>query len=236
MGRKPLTLTEQDWLEEANPLKMVSFLRERKASERKLRLFGCACCRRVWSLLPNEASRNAVAVAEQFADKLLKRKDLNQAALACADSAGRSSHNAAETVVQVSLQKAAWTTAYNAAILTAGTGPLQPSDLARHRAAEELERRQQRKLLHDIFGNPFVPVAINAAWLTWNGGTIPKLAQAVYDERLLPAGHLDPARLTVLGDALEEAGCTEAAILAHCREPAEHVRGCWLVDLLLAKT
>jgi hypothetical protein len=62
-----------------------------------------------------------------------------------------------------------------------------------------------------------------------------KLAQAAYDDRRLPSGVLDPARLTVLADALEDAGCADAAILAHCRRPGEHVRGCWVVDLLLGK-
>ena len=43
------------------------------------------------------------------------------------------------------------------------------------------------------------------------------------------------ARMPTLADALEEAGCTNADILAHCRQPGEHVRGCWVLDLLLGK-
>jgi hypothetical protein len=42
-------------------------------------------------------------------------------------------------------------------------------------------------------------------------------------------------RLPVLADALEEAGCTISDILDHCRGPGPHVRGCWVVDLLLGK-
>jgi hypothetical protein len=61
------------------------------------------------------------------------------------------------------------------------------------------------------------------------------LARAAYDQRELPAGTLDPARLAVQADALEEAGCTDADILNHCRRPGVHVRGCWAVDLLLGK-
>ena len=61
------------------------------------------------------------------------------------------------------------------------------------------------------------------------------LAQAAYDQRTLPAGHLDPARLAVLADALDEAGCTDADVLNHLRGPGPHVRGCWAVDLLLGK-
>ena len=59
--------------------------------------------------------------------------------------------------------------------------------------------------------------------------------QAAYEERELPAGTLDLARLAILADALEEAGCTNADILNHCRVPGVHVRGCWAVNLLLGK-
>jgi hypothetical protein len=60
------------------------------------------------------------------------------------------------------------------------------------------------------------------------------LAQAAYEHRTLPAGTLEPARLALLADALEEAGCTSAAVLDHCRGPGPHVRGCWVVDLILS--
>jgi hypothetical protein len=71
-------------------------------------------------------------------------------------------------------------------------------------------------------------VTITPAWAAWNDGTIPKLAQAIYEERAFD-------RLPILADALEEAGCDNADILAHCRQPGPHVRGCWVVDLLVGK-
>ena len=61
------------------------------------------------------------------------------------------------------------------------------------------------------------------------------MAEAAYEQRELPAGTLDPARLTVLADALEDAGCADADLLGHLRGPGPHVRGCWAVDLLLGK-
>jgi hypothetical protein len=64
---------------------------------------------------------------------------------------------------------------------------------------------------------------------------VSSLAQAAYDVRLLPSGELDAARLAVLSDALEEAGCTDGALLSHLRGPGPHVRGCWAVDLILGK-
>jgi hypothetical protein len=91
------------------------------------------------------------------------------------------------------------------------------------------ELKHQADLLRCIFGPlPFRPVVIDPSWLTWNGGTIPKLAEAIYDERRF-------GDLPILADALEEAGCTDADTLAHCRSGGEHVRGCWVVDLLLGR-
>lgn len=111
------------------------------------------------------------------------------------------------------------------------------AELTRPNFEDGLEREAmaQCQLAHDIFGNPFHPVTIDPAWLAWNNGTIVKLAQTIYDERELPSGHLDTGRLAILADALEDAGCTNADILAHCRSAGPHVRGCWVVDLLLCK-
>ncbi len=91
----------------------------------------------------------------------------------------------------------------------------------------------QQELLLEILGNPFRPVALNAAWLT---PAVLSLAQAAYKYLALPAGTLDPDRLAVLADSLEEAGCTNPDILGHLRGPGPHVRGCHIVDMLLDKT
>ena len=81
-------------------------------------------------------------------------------------------------------------------------------------------------LLRDIFGNPFRPIVADPAWLT---PTVQFIAVALYQDRAFD-------RLPILADALEEAGCTNADVLLHCRLPGEHVRGCWVVDLVLGKT
>jgi hypothetical protein len=90
------------------------------------------------------------------------------------------------------------------------------------------ESKYQASLLRHIVGNPFRPVQVEPRWFSWNGGTVLKLARAI-DEQW--ACH----RLPVLADALEDAGCTDADILGHCRGPGPHVRGCWVIDLLLGK-
>jgi hypothetical protein len=83
----------------------------------------------------------------------------------------------------------------------------------------------QACFVRDIFGNPFRKVKVKRVWLT---GNVVALAQTIYDDRFFD-------RLPILADALEDAGCDNADFLNHCRQPGEHVRGCWVVDLVLEK-
>jgi hypothetical protein len=93
-------------------------------------------------------------------------------------------------------------------------------------AAYNAESAAQTALVRDLFGSPFRPAPFpEPSWLGWNDGTPVKMAQAIYDDRAFD-------RLLVLADALEEAGCPDPDMLAHCRQPGEHVRGCWVVDLV----
>jgi hypothetical protein len=87
------------------------------------------------------------------------------------------------------------------------------------------EQTHQCELLRDIFVSPFRPVTVEACWQT---SMVLALAQAIYDERGFDS-------LPILGDALEDAGCANRAILDHLRGPGVHVRGCWPVDLLLGR-
>jgi hypothetical protein len=92
-------------------------------------------------------------------------------------------------------------------------------------------------LLRDRWGPTlFRPVAADPAWLAWHGGAIVKLAQAVYEERELPSGHLDASRLAVLADMLEEANCSDPQLLGHLRGPGPHVRGCFAIDALMGRS
>jgi hypothetical protein len=72
--------------------------------------------------------------------------------------------------------------------------------------------------------------------MAWEDGTVVKIAHAAYEQCSLPSGHLDNARLAVLADALEDAGCRDADILGHLRGPGLHVRGCWPLDLVLGRS
>jgi hypothetical protein len=95
--------------------------------------------------------------------------------------------------------------------------------------------RTQVSLLRDLLANPFQPLPVLCPSLTGPESLVVSLAQAAYDQRILPEGALDPLRLAILADALEELGCTDAEVLGHLRSPGPHARGCWAVDLLLKK-
>jgi hypothetical protein len=84
------------------------------------------------------------------------------------------------------------------------------------------------QLIHDIFGNPFQGVTVDPVWLTRLGGVVSRLAQDIYHGR-----HWN--EMPVLGDALEDAGCTDQVLLDHCRAGRTHARGCWLLDRLLSR-
>jgi hypothetical protein len=83
------------------------------------------------------------------------------------------------------------------------------------------------RIVRDVYPNPFRPVAFDPSWLT---DTVVSLARGMYDSR-------DFSPMPVLADALQDAGCDHPDVLAHCRDPqAPHVRGCWVVDLVLGKS
>jgi hypothetical protein len=228
-------MTEAEWLacDSADAaLRFVTGLE--KKSNRKLRLFGCACCRRNWYLLNDPRSRRAVEVAEAFADGQAKLKDAQAGALDARNevSSGQLASpvnyfasQAAAAVVGNFPLSAAWQ-GVQATLAALGNFPHRSADAIRK------ENAAQADLLREVFGNPFVVVSVDPAVRT---PTVRSLAQSAYDERLLPSGELDPPRLAVLADALEEAGCSDADILGHLRGPGPHVRGCWVVDLLLGK-
>src|SRR5262249_49189611 len=93
---------------------------------------------------------------------------------------------------------------------------------------EKREQTHQSALLRCIFGNSFRPILLDVTWLHGHEGTVLKLARNIYKERAFD-------RLPVLADALEDAGCDNADILNHCRQPGEHAPGCWILDMLLNK-
>jgi hypothetical protein len=218
-------VTEQEWLACEDSLELLSHLGGELSSDRKSRLFAAASARRVLHLLP-DAAREAIEAAEAFADGHIDKprlKEVFKAAEAAARKArsARSAHHTVRDVSRPSASHCCWYVAWSAAYVA--------DDLPDGR---EGQAKYQAALVRDIAGSPFREVAVAAAWQT---PAATALAAAAYDDRLLPAGHLDAARLSVLADALEDAGCDNTDLVGHLRSPGPHVRGCWAIDLLLGK-
>ena len=217
-------MTEAEWLACADPQKVLDFLRN-KASDRKLRLFAVACCRRLWHLMAEESWRQAVEMAERYADKIGSKRAMqrlwSEIEKAEITRTQRIPTYRGEFLPSHAVEAVLRVDAFFAARLISVVVP-DVTDVPIRLVA----------ILEDIVGNPFRAITINPAWLT---PIVSNLATAAYEERALPSGELDPARLAVLADVLEAAGCAQADLLAHCRQPGLHVRGCWVVDLLLGK-
>jgi hypothetical protein len=208
----------------------------RQVREPRLRrLYVCACCRRIWDLLTDARSRRAVEIAELFADG---QASDNQLAGAHSEACVAAAEMGAAVVRLPSFKRklphklhvAALAAAHASATQVTVRGSLAAAEASFvHLAQVSGEHRNQATLLRDIFGKSFHSVAIEPHWLTWNHTTVAAIARHIYDER---AFHEMP----ILADALEDAGCTNADLLEHCRGPGPHVRGCWAVDLLLGKS
>jgi hypothetical protein len=230
---------ERDWLNATDPRAMLEVVRD-KASDRRLRLFGCACVRRLWDLLLEEQSRRLVEVGELYADGFVDEQELSEVRQSYDDYLHEVDEGDCELVLpETEAGYAACEVAdHGAGIFCALYACHYAASAREDGGREQDERAAQVALLHDIFGPlPLCPPPpIDPAWLKWNDGCVMKLATAIYEEPSLPDGKLDNARLLVLADALEEAGCHDEDILRHCRHKGQvHVRGCWVIDLLLNK-
>ncbi len=202
-------------------------------SERKRRLLSAAFCRRAWHLLTQKRSRRAVEVAERYADGLATSDEL------------RAAGAAAEQADTLDDNHVIWGEVAGAALLTADPDPspedvanivaknvgwsaafaVDPDTLKTDTGAERAERAALCALVREVLGNPFRPVAFSPRWRT---ETAVALARHMYESR-------DFSALPILADALQDTGCDNDDILAHCRGSGPHVRGCWVVDLVLGK-
>jgi hypothetical protein len=232
-------MTEAEWLASDDPQAMMALggLRGRLLDSpsaycrRKLRLFACACCRQVWDSIKSTSARAVVGVAEKYADGLV-----NLSAMDAAERRWERNGGYEPTDVLIDI---------------CGRAPryIVEHNLARNR---EVAPSLQAALLRDIFGNPFRPVCPPVACadgpvcpqhgFAWLTPTVLRIAEAIYADR-------DFSIMPILADALEDAGCDNAELLAHCRDDVKcsdcdggwiplggpHVRGCWVLDLILGK-
>ena len=220
-------MTEAEWNHYPFPEPMLQFLGS-KVTERKLRLFAAACCRRVWHLLTDERSRLAVEVAERYGDGLASRSERKTAAEAAHAARGTGS---AAIAASFAIQKAARDLTANIMNIAGDTATLAVYAVENaNGTVREVEYAAQAALVRDLFGNPFGPDStIGPAVLDWNHGMVRRIALSIYDNREFD-------RLSLLHSALARAGCDNDELLAHLRSEGPHVRGCWALDLVLGRS
>jgi hypothetical protein len=192
----------------------------RQALDRKLRLYAVAECRRIWLLMTHLESRRSVEAAEAYADRLITRKEMEAAREGSAPYIRDSNVTRAEYAA-ASVARGAMTLHWIVDLVRRAILEAQPPV---YRAADELNS-ESIGLIRCIFGNPFRPVTFDPRWRT---SDVLGLARAIYDDRAFD-------RLPILADALMDAGCGDEQVLGHCRGDGPHVRGCWVVDLVLEK-
>jgi hypothetical protein len=246
-------VTEQEWSKTAPALGQMLYHLADSSSERKLRLFLHACCCRIQHALTDDRSRKALAELERliegrpghwdletlqslakeasdaveaplYVDGILRANSESYAANAvlCATSSDLGTTRMKEYSLS-SLTSAA----HYARGVFAGEVYRRTRNREQAEAADAAEAAVQVALLRDIFGNPFRPVKLKPAWLT---STVVQLARGIYEERAFD-------RMPILADALQDAGCDNDDVLDHCRDAKQvHVRGCWVVDLVLGKS
>jgi hypothetical protein len=246
-------VNEKEWLEGTDPQKMLKFLRRKPAGRghlsctccrvrcrqqvvfcpayRKLRLFACACCHRILHLLPDPVCQRTLQALENYIEGVADTFSY----MASTEKFDKVRRDSCPKMTIVDVR------AWNALYCAVHRRWLEYFDdnYAEDRwwiamgitqdawsGSRANENRVQSNMLRDIFGNPFHPTTLDPAWLT---PTVKALAQAIYTDRTFEA-------MPVMGDALEEAGCTNEDVLSHCRGPGLHTRGCWALDLVLGKT
>ena len=235
-------MTDQEWSACENPEAMLTWLDSKPhvsaptPSDRKLRLFATACVRDIWPMLNDGRSKAAVEVAERYADGQADEKQLAAARAAAGDAARDGAWAAARTAARDAAwpvaRYAAWAAAWDGARAAAGAAAWDGARAAARTAARDAAwvaaRAAQANLLREIIPSPFHTWSRLSLGTDYDGRQILAIAQDIYESRTF---HLMP----ILSDALEEAGCTDAAILGHLCSTGPHVRGCWALDAVLGK-
>lgn len=222
-------MTEAEWLASMAPTEMLALL-DGKVSDRQLRLFVCACCRMLWDDRWPHSTRRAIEVAERFADGLVNPSSLNNARSEACRVSQEWHHRNNHLPFDDPRRKE--TRRLHFATIATELGISMHSLRVTAPWQDEGVRPVASKLLRCIVR---YPTDASEDQLISCTPLVTDIARAGYEKRVLPSGHLESARLAVLSDALEEAGCTSVTILEHLRTPGPHVRGCWAVDLILGK-
>jgi hypothetical protein len=186
---------------------------------RSTRLFVCACGRLIWHLLSDDVGRPSIELSERFADGRADWGDL-QAERLRIGSAPYPDEQSRRMIIRSS---ADFLMAFDFSIRSVVATVVGVRELAMQLDRADCESAVCN-LIREIFTNPFRPEVFDPTWLT---PTVVVFAQAIHNGS-------DYDQMPMLGDALEEAGCSSPGIVDHCRGKSKHVRGCWVVNALIA--
>ncbi|MCI0701576.1 MAG: hypothetical protein L0241_10880 [Planctomycetia bacterium] len=214
-------LREIWWRTASHPRELLEFLEDHKRG-RKWRLFMCACGRRCLEQMPGEVYRKAVALGEAYADGEASTEMMESVAVVAfgeLDNHRQHPEAYAAGYVAVAVASLGGSHLFDVTLHLSGCA----ASVGKNQAAEFAV---QADFVRDIFGNPFRSVIFSSEWRT---DTAVSLARTMYESR-------DFSLMPILADALQDAGCDNEDILSHCRDANQvHVRGCWVVDLVLGK-
>jgi hypothetical protein len=229
-------MTERLWWHSTDPNPLLVFL-QGGSSERKRRLLACTFGRDLGKEIKDVRFWEVIATGERWADEDHEpdvRFDVIEAAYLLHDEAYAADDFGTSIATSEALSAIMLDPLYTF-IQRIPTGWGRLREIGRDVADRFLLGVSYRKrkpypphwcgFIRDIFGNPFRPVAFSPAWKT---DTAVALARQMYDSR-------DFGAMPILADALQDAGCDSDDILSHCRGDGPHVRGCWVVDLVLGK-
>ena len=202
-------MTEADWIACNDPTALLDFL-EGKASGRKLQLFAVACCYITLQSSPNPPAPESFEAVVRFANGAGTLEEVLK-------FWGNPSTN--PQAISYPEQPLQWARAY------AVDASMTSEEREIFEVADHPRNYEVLGLLCDIFGNPFHPITLDPSWLT---STVTTLARQMYDTR-------DFSAMPILADALQDAGCGDEEVLGQCRVEEVHVRGCFVVDLVLGK-
>jgi len=210
-------MTEEEWSVETSVRRLID-ARVGRVSPRKLRLFMAGWCRRPWEQYGHAVLPDVVEAVERFADGL---DDIDQFIRNQALFTQRLVWSIpSELLLETNNRRLLGTVRR----FCDAIGNLAFEPVPEWRKTEQCALAV---LFRDVVGNPFRPASIDMMWST---STVTALAQQMYDSR-------DFSAMPILADALQDAGCDNDDILNHCRHAnAIHVRGCWVIDLVLGKT
>ncbi len=258
-------MTEADWLTTTDNFKMLAVVARRGVVTQRLQSFSAACARQVWPILGERlrgvvdqlhAGPPGVPHADLPPPWTVYFQEYNFALDGVVEELQKLHSGTPDARALMETHARYHATRATGLALLASDDP--PEVLTRHamraagQAIEYAERLRiyfapgasvpsaadwdrypvsgagwtaQADLLRCVFGNPFRPVAFDPSWRT---EAVVGLARGMDEAH-------DFTPLSVLADALEDAGCEDAELLAHCRGPGPHARGCHAIDQVLGR-